>query len=264
MNPILLDFGFIKIHWYSFLIAVGLLIGGYLALKEAKKHGISEDKMIDFFFLLLPIAFIGARLYFVLFHLDYYMMYPMDILKVWEGGLAIHGGLLAGGAYLFYFAKKNKLAPLFLTDVLVVSLLLGQAIGRWGNFMNGEAYGPSTTLSFLQSLHLPTFIIDGMKIDGIYHHPTFLYESLWCFIGFVIILLLRKITKLHVGTLTGFYMVWYGVERFFVEQLRTDSLMLGNFKIAQIVSLLFVIVGIGITIYSIKKEKNYHLEVENG
>lgn len=264
MNPILLDLGMIQIHWYSFLMATALIIGGYLVLREAKKHGISEDTMIDFFFLLLPISFIGARLYFVLFHLPEYMNYPLDIFKVWEGGLAIHGGLFAGLAYLIYFAKKHKIPSFLLTDMLVVSLLLGQAIGRWGNFMNGEAYGPVTTLTFLKDLHLPNFIIEGMKIDGIYHQPTFLYESIWCFIGFLLILLIRKYAKLKMGTLTGLYMTWYGFERFFVEQLRTDSLMLGNFKIAQIVSLLFVITGVILVIYSTKKNKNYHMEVNNG
>ena len=127
MNPILIEIGPLLIHWYSLFIAIGLLLGGTYVLKEAKYHGISEDQMIDFFFFLIPIAFIGARLYFVLFHLDYYLQYPMDILKVWEGGLAIHGGILAGLLYLLYFTKKNHYSPLFFCDMAVVALILGQA-----------------------------------------------------------------------------------------------------------------------------------------
>lgn len=260
MNPILIQIGNIQIHWYSVFIAIGLILGGYLVLQEAKRHGISEDKMIDFFFLLLPIAFIGARLYFVLFHLDYYLSDPIDIFKVWEGGLAIHGGIIAGLLYLLYFTKKNHYSPLFFCDMIVISLILGQTIGRWGNFMNGEAYGPVTTLSFLKSLHLPQFIIDGMYINGAYHHPTFLYESLWCFLGFIILLILHKRKNIKLGSLTSFYLIWYGIERFFVEQLRTDSLMLGNFKIAQIMSFLFVISGIILCILSIKKWKKKYWE----
>ncbi len=260
MNPILIQFGSIQIYWYSIFIAIGLILGGYLVLQEAKHHGITEDKMIDFFFFLLPIAFIGARMYFVLFHLDYYFSEPLDILKVWEGGLAIHGGIIAGFLYLLYFTKKNNYSPLFFCDMIVIGLILGQAIGRWGNFMNNEAYGPVTTLSFLESMHLPKFIIDGMYINGVYHQPTFLYESLWCFLGFIILVCIHKIKKLKLGMLTSFYLIWYGIERFFVEGLRTDSLMLGNFKIAQIVSLLFVVSGIVLCILCLKKRKKYYWE----
>lgn len=261
MNPILLSFGPIQIHWYSFFIALGLLIGGYMVLKESKKHGILEDNMIDFFFVLLPISFVGARLYFVVFHLDYYLTYPIDIIKVWEGGLAIHGGIIAGGLYLLYFTRKNNYSPLFFCDTIVISLILGQAIGRWGNFMNGEAYGPVTTLSFLKSLHLPQFIIDGMKINGVYHQPTFLYESLWCLLGFIIMLCLKNLKSLKLGTLTSFYLIWYGIERLFVEQLRTDSLMLGPFKIAQIVSFVFILIGLSLIIYIRKNPKQYREEI---
>ena len=146
----------------------------------------------------------------------------------------------------------------------VVALILGQAIGRWGNFMNGEAYGPVTSLSFLERIHLPQFIIDGMLIGGNYHHPTFLYESIWCLIGFIILLLLKRKKKLKIGTLTSFYLIWYGIERFFVEGLRTDSLMLGPIKIAQIMSILFVLSGIVVAIYCFKKQKKLYKEENYG
>ena len=192
MNPIFLDLGIVQIYWYSILIFIALLVGGALALREAKKFDLSEDFMINMFFYLIPIALIGARLYFVLFHFDYYKANPMDIFKVWEGGLAIHGALIAGLLWIIFYTHKHHIPTVRVLDILVVSLLLGQAIDRWGNFLNGEAYGPETTLSFLESLHLPQFIIDGMHIGGTYYQPTFLYESLWCLIGFIIILLFRK------------------------------------------------------------------------
>lgn len=243
MNPIFLDLGIVQIYWYSILIFIALLVGGALALREAKKFDLSEDFMINMFFYLIPIALIGARLYFVLFHFDYYKANPMDIFKVWEGGLAIHGALIAGLLWIIFYTHKHHIPTVRVLDILVVSLLLGQAIGRWGNFLNGEAYGPETTLSFLESLHLPQFIIDGMHIGGIYYQPTFLYESLWCLIGFIIILLFRKRKYCKNGDMVAFYLVWYGIGRFVIEGLRTDSLMLGSFKVAQIVSIIMVIIG---------------------
>ena len=188
---------------------------------------------------------------------NYYKNYPMDIFKVWEGGLAIHGGIIAGFLCLLYFTKKNKINMLRMLDILVVSLILGQIIGRWGNFMNGEAYGPVTSLKFLESLHLPKFIIDGMYINGIYHHPTFLYESLWNLVGLIIMLIIKNTKINRLGLLTSFYFIWYGIGRFLIESLRTDSLMILNIKIAQVISILFIIIGISILIYSLKRKNNY-------
>lgn len=248
MDAIFLDLGIIQIYWYSVFIFLALLVGGALALREAKKFAIAEDFMINMFFYLVPIAIIGARLYFVLFHLDYYSNNIIDIFKIWEGGLAIHGGVIAGLLWILFYTKKHGVSTIKILDIAVVSLLLGQSIGRWGNFLNGEAYGPATTLSFLESLHLPQFIIDGMNINGAYHQPTFLYESLWCLLGFIIILFIRKSKYCKNGTLVAFYLMWYGTGRFFIEGLRTDSLMLGNFKIAQIVSGIMIIIGLIIVI----------------
>ena len=129
-------------------------------------------------------------------------------------------------------------------DIIVVGLIIGQAIGRWGNFFNGEAHGPATTLEQLQSLFIPEFIIEGMKIGNTYYHPTFLYESLWCFIGFILILIIRRLRYIKVGQITSLYLIWYGVGRFIIESLRTDSLMFYNLKQAQIVSILMIIIGI--------------------
>ena len=256
MNPILLSFGPIQIHWYSFFIALGLLIGGYMVLKETKKHGILEDNMIDFFFVLLPISFVGARLYFVVFHLDYYLTYPIDIIKVWEGGLAIHGGIIVGLLTAFIFCKKKNLNFLQIVDIAVPGVILAQSFGRWGNFFNGEAHGAVTTLETLRSLKIPEFIINGMKIDDVYYYPTFYFESIWCIIGFIIMVILRKNKKIKTGFITGFYFIWYGIGRFFIESSRTDSLMLFNIKVAQLVSIIGIIVGIIFIIYSFKSKKD--------
>lgn len=248
MNPLFLDLGFIKIYWYSLLIFIALLLGIELAIRESVKHKISKDYMINLFFWMFPIALIGARLYFVLFHIDYYSQNLIEIFYVWEGGLAIHGGIIAGLIWLVFYSKRYHAPILRQMDIIAVSLFLGQAIGRWGNFMNQEAYGPMTSLSFLKSIHLPNFIIEGMYINGTYYQPTFLYESLWCLVGFIIILVIRKWKKLNVGTLSSFYLIWYGIGRFMIEGLRTDSLMFFGIKQAQIVSIIFVISGIVLAI----------------
>lgn len=244
MRRILFDFGIIKIYWYSVILFMAIYIGGSLALKEAKKWKIPEDFMINFFFFLFPLSMIGARAYFVAFNWAKYSQNIIDIFKVWEGGLAIHGGIIVGIIWTIIYSKKYGVNTLRLMDIAVVSLLIGQAIGRWGNFFNGEAHGPATTYEFLKGIFIPEFIIDGMKIDGIYRQPTFLYESLWCFIGFIAILFIRRYRYIKIGQITSFYLMWYGLGRFFIESLREDSLKLNNFKVAQIVSAYMFVVGL--------------------
>lgn len=256
MNPILIQIGSFQIYWYSFILFIGFGLGCFLGFREAKKQNISEEFMINIFFYGIPICLIGARLYYVLFNLDYYLNYPIDILKVWEGGLAIHGGIIAGLLFIFLYTKKHNIKLFKITDILVISLIIGQIIGRWGNFMNSEAYGPETTLNFLNSLHLPKFIIDGMYIDGTYYHPTFLYESLWNLIGLIILLVIKKLKTNKIGYMTSFYMIWYGIGRFLIEGLRTDSLMFLNLRIAQLVSILMIICGIILFVYSKKRGNN--------
>lgn len=253
MNPILLDFGFIKIYWYSLLLFIAFFIGCFLALRESKKHNIEEDFMVNLFFYTIPIAFLGARLYYVIFNWNYYSVNLVDIFKIWEGGLAIHGGILAALIFLIFYTKKYNVSFWKITDILVVSLILGQAIGRWGNFFNGEAHGAITTLEKLQSLHLPNFIIEGMHIDSNYYIPTFLYESIWDFIGFIILFLFRKRSK--VSQTTSLYLIWYGIGRFGIEAMRTDSLMLGNIRIAQLISIIMIIVGILLLYFKKNTEK---------
>lgn len=261
MNPIFLDLGFIQIYWYSLILFLAFLLGGTLAIHEAKKWKIPEDFMVNLFFYIIIFSLIGARLYYVLFNLDYYSNHVIDIFKVWEGGLAIHGGLIASLIVTIIYSKKYRVNTLRLLDILVVSLLLGQAIGRWGNFMNSEAYGPVTTLKHLQSLHIPNFVINGMNINGVYHHPTFLYESLLNFIGFIFLYLYRMNRYTKIGTTTSIYLIWYGLVRFLIEAMRTDSLMLGTIKVAQLVSIIMIIIGI-IMLIKLRKtsvfENNYN------
>lgn len=244
MNAVFLDLGFIKIYWYSVTIFLGLLIGGWIVLKEAKRFEISEDFITNLFFFTIPIAIIGARLYYVIFNWSYYSNHIIEIFKIWEGGLAIHGGMLFGLLWIIIYTKKYKVNTFRILDMIVVGLLIGQCLGRWGNFFNGEAHGPATTLEFLNSLHLPNFIIEGMNIGGVYYQPTFLYESLWCLIGFIIILFIRRIKYIKVGQITSFYLIWYGIGRFLIESLRTDSLMFMGLKQAQIISILMILIGI--------------------
>ena len=187
MNKVLLDLGFIEIRWYSVIMLLAILSASYVILKEAKKKGFTEDFLNNLFFYTIICAIIGARLYYVAFNFHEYQNDLLGIFRIWEGGLAIHGGIIGGLLFITFYTKKYKVNELLLLDIIVVGLILGQIIGRWGNFMNGEAYGPITTYQTLKSLFIPEFIIEGMKINGIYYHPTFLYESLLNVIGLIIL-----------------------------------------------------------------------------
>ena len=191
--------GFINIHYYSLALLLGIILGFYIVMKEAKRKNISNDFISNLLFYTVIFGVIGARLYFVIFNLDYYLNYPIEILEVWKGGLAIHGGMLAGLITIIIYSHKHGIDSIKILDILVVGLIIAQAIGRWGNFFNGEAHGPETTLAYLQNLYLPSFIIDGMYIDGTYYIPTFFYESVWCLIGFIVLILVRKHKNIKVG-----------------------------------------------------------------
>lgn len=255
MNPIIISIGNIHIYWYSVILLIAFILGFFILLKKGQKEGLAKEFIYDYACYLIPICLIGARLYYVLFNLEYYLSDLLSIFRVWEGGLAIHGGILAGVVFSVYYTKKKNVSFFKLTDILVISLIIGQILGRWGNFFNGEAYGPETTLNFLSSLHIPKFIINGMYIEGTYYHPTFLYESLWNLIGLIIILIIKKNEK-NAGYVSAFYLIHYGIGRCLIEGLRQDSLMLGNLKIAQLVSLIMVFIGIFIIFYIRKEKKN--------
>lgn len=261
MNPILIEIGNIKIYWYSIMILLGFLIASFLITKESKRFNICKSKIGDMLFYTIIIGIIGARIYYVLFNLDYYANNLVDILKVWEGGLAIHGGIIAGAIFIIIYTKKNNLPTIKIFDICAPGLLIGQALGRWGNFFNQEAHGPITTLEHLKNIHIPNFIIEGMNINGEYYIPTFLYESIICLIGLITILIIRRIKIIKDGQITGFYLIWYGIARYIIEALRTDSLMLNTLKQAQIISIIMIIIGITLFIISTKQEK-YNKENE--
>lgn len=266
MNSVMLDLGFVKIYWYSFFILMGVIVGYKLAINESQKFKIPKDYMINYFFYVLIFGLLGARAYYVIFNFAEYQNNLLDIFKVWEGGLAIHGGIIAGILVTLVYTKKYKIPFFRIADIMVISLIIGQCIGRWGNFFNGEAHGPVTTLSFLQSLHLPKFIIDGMYINGTYYQPTFLYESIGCLIGFILLILIRKRKNLILGDLTSIYLIWYGIIRFFIEGLRTDSLLFFNLKAAQLVSIIMIICGILIIVLTrcITKYRKYYHKINHG
>jgi len=251
MNPVCLDLGFIEIKWYSIFILIAFIVGYILVVNRSKKHEVPITFISDLGFYLVIFCIIGARLYYCLFNLDYYSKNLLDIFKIWEGGLAIHGGILAGFLTIYFFCKKKEFSLLKILDIFAPALVLGQAIGRWGNFFNSEAYGMATTLNALKDLKIPDFIIDGMYINNTYYHPTFFYESLGCLIIFIILLVVRNLKIIEKGQVTSIYLILYGVLRYFIEGLRTDSLMLFDLKVAQIVSILMIILGLLIFIRSI-------------
>ena len=243
MNPIIFKIGSIGIRWYSVLILISFIIGYVLVLTRARKQGISSIYISDISFYVIIFCILGARLYYCAFNFDYYKDHLIEILKIWEGGLAIHGGIIAGLLVLIFYTKKFQIGFLRLTDIIAPALALGQAIGRWGNFFNSEAFGPATTIAELKRLHVPGFVIDGMYIDGAYHHPTFFYESIACLLIFIVIMIIRNSKHIKDGQVTGIYFMMYGLARFFIEPLRQDSLFFGTMKAAQLVSVVMFVCG---------------------
>lgn len=245
MDRILIKIGPINIYWYSFLIISAIIIGIILARREASRNNLGKDFITDLICYLVPIGIIGARIYYVIFNFELFKDDILSIFKIWEGGLAIYGAIIAGIIFIIYYTKKKSKDTILTIDTLVPYLILGQAVGRWGNFINKEAHGALTTLDNLKSMHIPDFIIEGMYINGSYYIPTFLYESIWCIIGFILLLIIRRKDKyLTKGLLVTIYLIWYGIGRLIIEGMRTDSLYLGTFRISQIVSIILIIVGI--------------------
>lgn len=244
MNRIAFTIFGIDVMWYGILIAIGMLIGVYLALKESKRVGISEDDVLNIAIIAIPIAIICARLYYVIFNWGYYSHNLIEILNIRGGGLAIHGGLIGGIATGFVYTKVKKLDFLKTADAVIIGMPLAQAIGRWGNFINGEAHGGPTNLPW------------GIMVDGMKVHPTFLYESIWDFGIFLFLMLYMRKKKTYNGEVIISYIILYSIGRFFIEGLRTDSLMIGPLRMAQLISLFGVIAGTIIHIYFKNKSKN--------
>lgn len=252
-------FGF-NVYYYSLCILLGVIVAYILITREGKKQGLSKEFTSDLIFYTLIIGILGARVYYCVFNLDYYLANPSEILKIYNGGLAIHGGVIAGLIFVYFYTKKKNVSFIKILDIVAPAVIIAQSFGRWGNFFNQEAHGGITTYQNLKNMHIPEFIINGMYIEGKYYYPTFFFESIWCLIGFIILMIARRNKNLRKGFQIGFYFIWYGIGRFFIEAFRTDSLMFFNLKIAQIVSLIGIIIGIIIIVTN--RNKKYYNEME--
>ena len=258
INKIAFELGPLMIRFYAVLIVGGAGIGVWLAYKEAPYRHLTGEDIIDFVIWAVPSGLVGARLYYVIFNWSYYSKYPNEIIALWDGGGAIYGSLIAGSIVLFIFSYYRMVNPMDILDVAVPAVFLGQSIGRWGNFVNQEAYGKA-----VENLDwLPSFIQKQMYIDGSYRIPTFLFESLGTLIGFILVIFLRhRLKSILRGEVFGFYLIWYGSLRLIIEGMRTDSLMFGMLRVSQVLSLIFVLIGTYLIFYRRFKIKN--VEVYN-
>lgn len=252
-------FGF-NVYYYSLCILLGVIVAYILITREGKKQGLPKEFISDLIFYTLIIGILGARVYYCVFNLDYYLANPSEILKIYNGGLAIHGGVIAGLIFVYFYTKEKNVSFIKILDIVAPAVIIAQSFGRWGNFFNQEAHGGITTYQNLKNMHIPEFIINGMHIEGKYYYPTFFFESIWCLIGFIILMIARRNKNLRKGFQIGFYFIWYGIGRFFIEAFRTDSLMFFGLKIAQIVSLIGIIIGIIIIVTN--RNKKYYNEME--
>ncbi|HHT66031.1 MAG: prolipoprotein diacylglyceryl transferase [Caldicoprobacterales bacterium] len=245
-NPIAFQLFGQPIYWYGILISIGVLLGILLAMRNARVFGIEQDSLIDFALLAIPLAIIGARLYYVVFKWDLYRENLLDIINIRKGGLAIYGGVIGGILAGVIFTKWKKLDFWNLADICAPSLILGQAIGRWGNYINQEAFGPLVKNPEWQWFPAAVFI----DAEQQWHLATFFYESAWNFIVFFILMIYRKRRK-KAGEVFLLYLILYALGRFFIEGLRTDSLFLGagNIRVSQWLSAILFAAGVGLFVY---------------
>lgn len=256
MSPVIFEiFGF-EIRWYSVLILTGIIIAYLLIFAESRKFQIKKEFLFNLVFCALIFGIIGARLYYVAFNFDYYKSNLIEIVEVWNGGLAIHGGILFGLITIIIYCKKYRVNTWKILDIITPAVIIAQAIGRWGNFFNSEAYGSVVEYNTLVNMKIiPQFVIDNMYINGAYHLPMFYFESVLCLIGFIFLLINRRRKYVKNGEIFSLYLIWYGIIRFIIETFRTDSLMLMDLKVAQIVSVIMILTGIIIIIKKHRKPK---------
>lgn len=257
ISPIAIRLPFLGggIHWYGVIIAVGIILAVLYCTNTAKREGENKDSIIDLVLWSLPAAIVGARTYYVAFSWESYKHTPIDVFKIWEGGIAIYGGIIGAAIAAYVFCRVKKLCVLKIFDIACLGLLIGQSIGRWGNFVNAEAFGGVCNALWGMSVNNQPPV-----------HPTFFYESLFNFIGFIVLSSLNKKRPFYGFTFFS-YLVWYGTGRFFIEGLRADSLYIGTFRISQLVSLAVVLLGI---IFLVKKcsekrkKQSFGEETKNG
>ena len=241
---------FFGIKIYAVMIMVGFLLAAIYAMARAKEFNSDGDIIADLLIVVLPVAIIGARAYYVLHKWDYYSQHTDEIIKVWNGGIAIYGAIIASALVIMIYSKIKKIDMLSLLDLGAISLLIGQSIGRWGNFFNAEAYGTTTDLPW------GMVIRKSIQTTGAAVHPTFLYESIWNAIGFVILHNYSKKRKFK-GEMTLLYIAWYGLGRAFIEGLRVDSLMIGNtnIRVSQMLAIVTCVLSVIALLYFYKTKK---------
>jgi phosphatidylglycerol:prolipoprotein diacylglycerol transferase len=253
MNPVAFNIYGLPIRWYGLLISTGMILAICLSYFTCKWRNVDFDSLLDVALLGIPFGIIGARLYYVIMEFDQYKDNLLDIFNIRQGGLAIHGGVILALLVSYIYTRRKKYDFWSMADIAAPSIILAQAIGRWGNFMNSEAHGGEVSKEFISKF--PQFIQKGMYIDGAYYHPTFLYESLWNILVCIILLILLKKNKKR-GLVIFSYMGLYSIARYFIEGLRTDSLWLGPFRVAQLVSLAGIFLWLAFLVYAkLKKEK---------
>lgn len=248
------------IYWYGIIIAVGFLTAVIVAMYLARKYELKKDTILDVVLYSAPAAIIGARLYYVLFRWDYYRIHPQEIIRIWNGGIAIYGAIICAIAVTVIYCRIKKENLGLVCDIGAVGLAIGQCIGRWGNFVNQEAFGINTNLPWAMTgdeirRELARLMTEGVQVDSsLPVHPTFLYESLWNLVVIIFLLMMFDKKKFD-GQIFFGYVSLYGLGRFWIEGLRTDSLTAGDYRVSQIVSVLFFVVGIGAVIFKLISEK---------
>jgi phosphatidylglycerol:prolipoprotein diacylglycerol transferase len=264
-NGIAFRIGSLAIHWYGLLISLGLLLAMLYSFNRAKKIGVDRNKLMDVVIAGLIGGIIGARLYYVIFSWEEYRGDIWSVFRIWKGGLAIYGGIIGAFAFAWLMCRIRSCPMKISFDLAAMGFLIGQSIGRWGNFVNQEAFGDNTNLpwgmlsaktrAFLEAnqgkLAAQNIIVD----PAVPVHPTFLYESLWCALGFVVLHIIHTRYQKFSGQIFLSYGVWYGTGRFFIEGFRTDSLMIGTLRVSQILAALIVIVCLTLLIAGLNRTK---------
>jgi len=243
MNPELFTIGPFTVHWYGIITAVAFLVIILGVLRNSSKYGLSSDDLIDMMLITTPVGIIGARIFYVAVNWKYYAANLSEVYKIWNGGLAIYGGIVVGIITILLFCRQRKIKPLQLLDHIVVYLVLGQAIGRWGNFVNQELFGSNTNLPWAMTGDIIKRTITMEQYPGVNPdlpvHPVFLYESLWNLLAFFVLHWFRRRKKLE-GEVFSLYMIFYGMARFVIDSLRFD-LMVGRLNVNRVIGVLFAL-----------------------
>lgn len=242
----------LEIYFYGVIIALGFILAALYCAKRAKEFGLSSDELYELVIWLIPTCIIGARLYYVLFKLDYFIANPDRIFALRDGGLAIYGGIIAGIIVGIIWCRAKRIRVFAVADLTAFGLLIGQSVGRWGNFINREAFGAQTEIFCRMGLTVPGF-------ETLYVHPTFLYESLWNFFGLIVLhIWSKKGKRKYDGQVFWLYILWYGLGRAWIEGLRSDSLYIGStdIRVSQLLAIVSAVVSLVILIINARKQHN--------